>query len=247
MPPALSDWNFHVLAADGDGAAGDSHGGHDHNGGTSPELIASAAPVSVRISADVEDNSGVNVRIMADGWRWAPELVDQEHTPGAGHGHIYVDGEKIARVFGSDYHIGELTPGRHEIRVTLNTNNHGELTHNGQKVEAITTVNVPDVGQAHNEHGHGDNNRGARPSAQLSPKCAWVTWKCIPSKRPGRMTIRPGRYREQACRSTAVQSGRTPGPFGRCSAAGGAAGCCFRTARCTGPTSRAPVPTRKWE
>ena len=154
--------NFHVFAADGDDAAGNSHGGHDHNGGTSPELIASAAPVSVRISADVEDNGGVNVRIMADGWRWAPELVDQEHTPGAGHGHIYVDGEKIARVFGSDYHIGELTPGRHEIRVTLNTNNHGELTYNGQKVEAITTVNVPDVGQAHNEHGHGDNNQGGQ-------------------------------------------------------------------------------------
>ena len=141
--------NFHVFAADSAKAA------DDHHGANAPELVASETPVSVAITAEPDANGGADVHIATEGFRFAPELVDQAHTAGAGHAHIYVDGVKLGRVFENEYHIEEMSPGDHEIRVSLNTNDHGELTYNGQSVESTVTVTIPDVGQ-----GHGDNQSG---------------------------------------------------------------------------------------
>ena len=138
--------NFHVFAADNAAAL------DDHHGAGAPQLIASETPISVAITAEPDANGGVDVRVAAEGFRFAPELVDQTHTPGAGHAHIYVDGVKLGRVFEEQYHIPELAPGDHEIRVSLNTNDHSELAFDGKKVESTATVTIPDVGQ-----GHGDS------------------------------------------------------------------------------------------
>lgn len=146
--------NFHVFAAEGmKGNAGDN----DHHAAAVPEQVISEAPVSVKISAEPDADGGVNVRVAVEGFRFAPDLVDQDHTPGAGHAHIYLDGEKLGRVFEAEYHIAVVPPGEHEIRVSLTTNNHSELVFDGEKVEATATVTVPDVGQG---HGDGDRDTG---------------------------------------------------------------------------------------
>ena len=112
------------------------------------KTVASETPVSVAITAEPDAHGGVDVRIVTEGFQFAPELVDQPHTPGAGHAHIYVDGVKLGRVFEPDYRIDPLAPGQHKIRVSLNTNDHSDLVYDGGKVESTVTVTVPDVGQA---------------------------------------------------------------------------------------------------
>ena len=141
--------NFHVFAVASSEPATDNHGAD------APQLVVSETPVSVAITAEPDAQGGVDVQIVAEGFRFAPELVDQPHTTGAGHAHIYVDGVKLGRVFEDQYHIEELAPGEHEIRVSLNTNDHGELTFNGEKVDSTLTLTIPDVGQ-----GHGDSQSG---------------------------------------------------------------------------------------
>ena len=157
--------NFHVFAADNAKAA------DDHHGANAPELVASETPVSVSITAEPDADGGANVHIVTEGFRFAPEAVDQSHTAGAGHAHIYVDGVKLGRVFENEYHIEELSAGDHEIRVSLNTNDHSELTFNGEKVESTVTVTIPDVGQGHGDsqsghshdgHGHSHGTPGER-------------------------------------------------------------------------------------
>lgn len=133
--------NFHVFGTDDDQA------GDDHHDETTAATVASERPVSVHITAESDGQAGVNVSIVTEGFQFAPELVDQAHTPGSGHAHIYADGVKLSRVFDTQYHIEELAPGEHEIRVSLNTNDHSELTYEGHIVEATATVTVPDVGQ----------------------------------------------------------------------------------------------------
>lgn len=139
--------NFHVFG--GDSLHSDSI------------TVESETPVSVAITAEPDAHGGVNVRIATEGFRFAEELVDQPHAPGVGHAHIYVDGEKLGRVFDSEYHIPELSPGEREIRVSLNINDHSELVYDGANVESTVTVTVPDVGQGteHGEsHGAGDGH-----------------------------------------------------------------------------------------
>ena len=151
--------NFHVFAPADSGKA------DNHHGSDAPALVASETPVSIAITAEPDARGGVDVQIATEGFRFARELVDQTHTPGAGHAHIYVDGVKLGRVFENSYHIEELAPGEHEIRVSLNTNDHSELSFDGEKVQATATVTVPDVGQsgatgqsAHSDDGHGHSH-----------------------------------------------------------------------------------------
>ena len=133
--------NFHIYAAS-DGATAGNGGGKMHHG---DDAIALSAPAAVAMAATPDGSSGLNVAIDAEGWRWAPERVNEAHRPGEGHGHIYVDGVKVNRVYGPNYHLAGLEPGERHIRVTLNANSHNGLTVDGQPLAAAMVVTVPEV------------------------------------------------------------------------------------------------------
>ena len=137
---------------------------HHHASGAPSEVVAEL-PVSLTVTAEADADGGIEVHIATEGFRFAPELVDQAHAPGSGHAHIYLDGVKLGRVFESQYHIADVAPGEREIRVSLNTNDHSELVFNGEKLESTVTVAVPDVGQAggtgqpeQSDDGHGHSH-----------------------------------------------------------------------------------------
>ncbi len=125
---------------------------HDSGGGMNHDAAVSESPVSVAITAEPDDQGGVNIQIMTEGWRWAPEEVNQSNSPGAGHAHVYVDGVKINRVYGPHYYLMGMEPGTREIRVALNNNGHSEIVFDGQTVEDTATVTVA----GHGNTGHGD-------------------------------------------------------------------------------------------
>ena len=130
--------------------------------------LASGAslPVKARVSApamshdqfyDVpgdESQPSVSIEVKPDGdawavvlttrnFRFARDLVDRPHQPGTGHGHLYVQGIKIGRIYETNARIGALPAGTHEVHVTLNTNDHRLLRTNGTPVEARVRITVP--------------------------------------------------------------------------------------------------------
>ena len=74
----------------------------------------------------------LSVTPEADGWLVQVETRDfvfvrdesGVHVPGEGHGHLYVGGAKVGRLYGPEARIGTLPPGTHRVTVTLNTNDH---------------------------------------------------------------------------------------------------------------------------
>lgn len=58
-----------------------------------------------------------------------------------GHAHIYVNGEKINRLYGPFYNLDTLKKGENEIMVTLNSNNHGVLAYRGKPISSRVVVN----------------------------------------------------------------------------------------------------------
>ena len=120
---------------------------HDH-GGHDDETVAAASAMSVEVEAFVDSVSGVNVHVIPAGFTFAARSVNGEHVDGEGHAHVYVDGEKISRVYTPWVYLGDLEPGEHEIRATLNSNHHPEYTWSGQVVEATAHITVPEA------HGH---------------------------------------------------------------------------------------------
>ena len=190
--------NFHIFAddntpADGGGTPGGDNGsaanahdanghganghGADGHGGGSHGPLESEVPVSVGIAATTDDAGGVNVHIATEGWRWAPENVNEAHRPGEGHAHIYVDGTKINRIYGPDYYLSGLAAGERRIRVTLNANSHQELEWDGQPLEAAAVVTIPAAGHA---HGQGRNEAHDPPAAAVDAGAMSVTAQAHP-------------------------------------------------------------------
>ena len=121
----------------------------------------------------VEPNPSLSVRLVDDpagGWslhavpanfRLAPENASSSHIDGEGHMRLYVDGEQVARLYGTWYQMPPLTPGTHEITVDLRTNDHAPLTVNGVAVQATVTLEVAeDEAPATAGHEHGDAGAG---------------------------------------------------------------------------------------
>ena len=88
------------------------------------------------------EGDGWRVRIDAEDFTFSEEFVDLYHVPGMGHGHLYVGGMKIGRLYEPEAYIGALPKGQHEIRVTLNTNDHRAYVVDDVPVTASARIEV---------------------------------------------------------------------------------------------------------
>ncbi len=104
-------------------------------------VVASAPFPHIWVDAE-EYNQGWFASITTENFTFSEELLDGEHVPGTGHGHIYVGGMKLGRIFSDSFTIGSLPEGNHVIRVTLNTNNHHSYVVDGTPLEAETVITV---------------------------------------------------------------------------------------------------------
>jgi hypothetical protein len=61
-------------------------------------------------------------------------------SAGEGHLHLYVDGAKHTRMYGSWFYLEGLAPGAHALRVEAVANNHAPYHHGGEPVSATAAV-----------------------------------------------------------------------------------------------------------
>ena len=113
---------------------------HDHS--TPLNLTDGPDAPSVEIALTQDPMSGWNLQVLPQNFRFAPENASATDNPGEGHAHVYVNGEKLARLYGNWMHIAELPKGAVEVEVSLNTNGHSPLAVNNVPVSAKTTVQV---------------------------------------------------------------------------------------------------------
>lgn len=101
---------------------------------------------TIKVIATADMMAGYNVHIITKNFKWAPEHASQAHVAGEGHAHIYVDGVKVARVYGEWYHLSvaglNLTAGSHKVTVNLNGNDHGAYLVKGKALEASAEITV---------------------------------------------------------------------------------------------------------
>ena len=122
-------------------------GPHSHDGAMADGSMAHGAPVeapegmSVSLEVLADNVSGYNLRIATQGFRFAPENAGGAHTPSEGHAHLYVNGVKT-RVYSEWFHLDGLAPGTHEIRMTLNANDHSPYASKGVMLEDSLSLHI---------------------------------------------------------------------------------------------------------
>ena len=93
----------------------------------------------VSLSA-TRDGDGWRLRLEVENFRFARDLADGPHVPGTGHGHLYIGGMKIGRIYGVEARVGALPPGLHLIEVVLYTNDHRAYSVAGRAVHAAVEI-----------------------------------------------------------------------------------------------------------
>ena len=99
-------------------------------------------PLSLKIAVSKDPVSGHNLKLFVENLIFDPVDVGQFNLDNYGHAHLYVNGEKITRLYGVWHHIPDLKKGQNTIRVTLNANDHKEYAINGKTIEDTVVINV---------------------------------------------------------------------------------------------------------
>lgn len=119
------------------------HGGMDHAmmHDTPVDVPAEDAPqLSIMVMPD--PMAGYNLHVMADNFTFSPERASLANITGEGHAHVYINGEKLGRLYGPWMHLDALPKGEVEVKVTLSTNDHRPMAVNGTPVFAAQTITI---------------------------------------------------------------------------------------------------------
>ena len=101
---------------------------------------------------------GWNLEVKVTNFKFAPERINTDSSVNEGHAHLFVNGKKVTRLYGSWYYLDNLESGNNEVSVTLNTNNHEDLAKNGEVIKDTEIIQVEgdkkQGHQKHQSHGH---------------------------------------------------------------------------------------------
>ena len=88
---------------------------------------------------------GWNLEIKLDNFQLTPQDVNSSNQPNQGHAHLFINGEKITRIYGNWYYLETLPNGSNEVKISLNTNGHESLMYQGKMIEDIEIVEVKEA------------------------------------------------------------------------------------------------------
>ena len=156
-PPAASD------TAGMDDGHEEPGGHHDHS--TSREIPEGVAVPTIAMEVTADPVEGWNLRVRTTDFEIVPEGVSTAHIDGQGHMHLYIDGEKVSRLYGEWHHIGPLAPGEHEVRVELSANDHSAMAVDGDIIDATAVI----VAQETDDHATGHSHAEPREAQEPHP------------------------------------------------------------------------------
>lgn len=116
------------------------HGAHSHGAADSIAWEGEAPALAVEVVEDPK--SGFNAFVTVDGLTLSADNVGGPNVDGEGHLHIYANGQKLGRLYGTATHIPALPEGDVEITVGAFSNDHSPYVIDGEPVEASTTITV---------------------------------------------------------------------------------------------------------
>ncbi|MEO0493011.1 MAG: hypothetical protein AAF081_06315 [Actinomycetota bacterium] len=119
-----------------------AHDHGEHNHGDADQVTWEGAAPELTVEVVEDPKSGYNALITVDGMTLSADNVNGANVAGEGHLHIYVNGQKLGRLYGPATHIPILPQGEVEITVGAFANDHRTYVLDGEPIEASTTITV---------------------------------------------------------------------------------------------------------
>lgn len=117
-------------------------GDHAHKHGQAQVIPEGENAPTVDVVLHKDAVAGWNLEIVTTNFSFSPKTVNQPNELGKGHAHVYVNGEKLARIYAPWMHIGSLPAGEATVSVSLNANDHSSLSVGDKPLSAETVIQV---------------------------------------------------------------------------------------------------------
>lgn len=111
---------------------------HDHSIAEVLPLAPAEAP-TLDLTLHADPAGGWNVELLTSDFTFSPQHVSQAHVLGEGHAHLYVNGEKIARLYGPWVQLPPVKAGD-VVAVGLYSNDHKSLVVGPKAIVATLTI-----------------------------------------------------------------------------------------------------------
>ncbi len=119
------------------------HAEHAHVHGDPLVIAPGSGTPDLTIALTPDPVAGWNLNIQTSNFQFAADRAGAAHVDGEGHAHVYVNGTKIARVYGEWHHIEDLPAGPVEVEVVLNSNDHRALVVGDRPLSATVVFDNP--------------------------------------------------------------------------------------------------------
>ena len=107
------------------------------------EIASGLDAPKIEMSVARNEKNDWLIEITTDNFEFFEPVTEPlVHKDGQGHGHLYLNGLKLQRMFSQEAELGALPPGKHVISVTLNTNDHKAYSIDGSPVSASAEIVV---------------------------------------------------------------------------------------------------------
>jgi len=117
------------------------------NGASSIHEISQSDAPSAKLEITKDPTGGFNVQVLTSRFIWRPDMASMKHVKGEGHAHVYLDGEKIMRIYNDWFHLNTFQfstkSGEQLLSIELVGNDHAPYTTEGLPVGAEALVDVP--------------------------------------------------------------------------------------------------------
>lgn len=121
-----------------------SHHGQDPHGHSTLEIPANEPIPTVDLIIHEDELKGWNLEMRVSNFQFAPEKVNQANNFPEGHAHLYINGEKVTRIYGNWYYLEALELGSNEITIGLNSNSHEALVYDSERIADTEVIEVAD-------------------------------------------------------------------------------------------------------
>jgi uncharacterized membrane protein YphA (DoxX/SURF4 family) len=116
-------------------------------------IVPAGTPVpSIQVHAMKDTKGGWNLHLQTENFTFTPQNAGKADNPGEGHAHLFMDGKKIARIYGPWFHT-TIAKGKHKLKVNLTTNNHEDY-YSDEKTPIEADVDLSEDREVSAQHAH---------------------------------------------------------------------------------------------
>ena len=117
------------------------------SGATTIHEIAQEGAPQATLEVKKDPTGGFNVHVKTTNFVWRPEMASKKYFVGEGHAHVYLDGQKIMRIYNEWFHLNTYQfatrAGEQLLSIEFVGNDHAPYAIRGVPIGIEQIVSVP--------------------------------------------------------------------------------------------------------